>query len=502
MKTDQLETFLRDQAPESLVSVLLELAAEHEVVRARLARMQLTDQPDKLAASFKKILSGWRHSTRRIRYDEVHEFSLMLNGWLDQVARELMPSDPLAALALFEAFIESDEQWFERADDSGGGIGEVVRVACRYWLQAAARCQPQADEILGKDGDKTHVKSRGKPQRMVRNMAPPEDWSDRVQRLYEADRYGAREELLRNAGLLLDEVAQRVLVARFEWRLEQTLNSAPRANTLPVEVFEFSAALSLLAESLHDPDIKVRATLRYSPNPNSLQRKSFAQAFLDANRPADALAWLQSHGGLHDHWAQHEDSRQNMLAETLERLGRVEESSPIRQLIFERTPSEFYLQRWLKHLPEAAHAGAIAHARQVAMQHGDVIAAATLLVQLGDSSAAQARLLAEHHRIDGNFYDSLIPLAKSLRDNHCLRGEAVIYRALLKGILDRAYAKAYGHAARYWRRLGEIAASRADLSPLTSHRDFEALVRLQHGRKLAFWAYVNGSRRDRHDEAL
>ena len=72
---------------------------------------------------------------------------------------------------------------------------------------------------------------------------------------------------------------------------------------------------------------------------------------------------------------------------------------------------------------------------------------------------AEARLLTEPGRIDGNDYGRLVPLAKALRADECPRGETVVYRALLKRILDRAYALAYGHAARYWARLGEISGS-------------------------------------------
>ena len=141
----------------------------------------------------------------------------------------------------------------------------------------------------------------------------------------------------------------------------------------------------------------------------------------------------------------------------------------------------------------------IAHARQLALRHDDLTSAATLLLQLGDPAAAEARLLTEPGRIDGNDYGRLVPLAKALRNHDCPRGETVIYRALLKGILDRAYARAYGHAARYWSRLQEIANGATGLLPLPSHDEFEAEIRARHGRKTAFWAHVNGTRRDRHD---
>jgi len=462
-RNEDLETFLRRQEAGDLVAVLLELAKDHEAVQARLERMQLADRPDKLAAGFKKTLSGWRRSTKFYGYREAGEFGRMLDGWLDQVARELLPKDPPAALALFEAFIEADGAWFDRADDSDGVIGDAVRAACRHWLQAAARCE-----------------------------TPPDVWPERLLKLYQADEYGARDELLRRGDLLLDEPAQRGLVARLETQLSEALDASPRGESPPTEVFRISGALSLLAESLRDPDIMVRASLRYSPNPNLVQRQAFVRAYLDADRPADALAWLQ------ESWGHLEDSRQDLLADALERLGRFEESSPIRQRMFERTLSDFYLQRWLEHLPEAARPEAVAHARQLALRHDDLTAAATLLLQLGDADAAEARLLAEPGRIEGNDYGRLVPLAKALRDHECPRGETVVYRALLKGILERAYARAYGHAARYWTRLGEIAGSGVGLLPLPSHGDFEAEIRARHGRKSAFWAYVNGTRRDRH----
>ena len=463
--TEDLESFLRRQDVEDLVAVLLELAQDHEAVQARLARLQLADRPDKLAAGFKKTLSGWRRSTEFYGYREAGEFGRMLDGWLDQVARELLPKDPPAALSLLEAFIEADAAWFDRADDSDGVIGDAVRTACRHWLQAAARCK-----------------------------TPSDVWPERLLKLYQADQYGARDELLRCASLLLDEPSQRGLVARLESQLAQALAVSPSGESPPFDVFRISAALSLLAESLRDPDIMVRATLRYSPNPNPVQRQAFVRAYLEAERPADALVWLQ------DGWSHLDDSRQDLLADTLERLGRFAESSPIRQRMFERTLSGFYFQRWLEHLPEAERPEAIAHARQRALRHDDLAAAAAVLLQLGEADAAEARLIAESGRIDGNDYGRLVPLAKALRSHECLRGETVVYRALLKGILDRAYVRAYGHAARYWARLGEIAGSGGSLLPLSSHEEFEAEIRARHGRKSAFWAHVNGTRINRHYE--
>ena len=463
--TEDLPTFLNRQAHADLVTLLLELAQEHEAVHARLARMQLADQPDKLAAGFRKTLTALKRSSKFHGRREAAEFGRALEGWLDQVERELLPKDPPAALALFQAFIESDASWFDRADDSDGVIGAAVRAACRHWLRAAARCETPADA-----------------------------WPAQLLDLYLADEYGAREALLRDAALLLGQEAQRGLVARLDADLAALVDSWVAASPalggpLPHELFTLSGALSLLSESLGDPDVKVRATLRYSPDPNPVQRQSFARAYLEADRPADALLWLQ------DSWGHLEGARQDLLAKALEKLGRFEESVPIRRAQFEQTPSNYGLNCWLRHLAEPARTEALAQARKLALAHKNAAAAATVLLELGDADAAEQKLLAEHDGIDGGAYGSLAPLAKALRDHDCPRGETVVYRALLKDVLDRADTRAYGHGARYWARLREIANAGASLLPLPPHDAFEAEIRTRHARKASFWAHVNGPHR-------
>jgi hypothetical protein len=459
---EDLPTFLNRQAHGDLVTLLLELAQEHEAVHARLARMQLADQPDKLATGFRKTLAAWKRSSKFHGYREAAEFGRALEAWLDQVERELLPKDPPAALALFQTFIESDDSWFDRADDSGGAIGDAVRAACRHWLRAAARCETPADV-----------------------------WPAQVLDLYLADKHGARDAMLRNAGLLLPQEAQRGLVARLDADLAALVEawvatSPAQEEPPPLEVFKLSGALSLLSESLGDPDVKVRATLHYSPDPNPVQRQSFARAYLEADRPADALPWLEGN------WDYRDGDRQDLLAEALEKLGRFDESVPIRRAKFEQTLSSYGLDRWLRHLAEPAHTEALAKAREFALAHKNAAAAATVLLELGDADAAEEKLLAEPDGIDGGAYGSLVPLAKALRDHDCPRGETAVYRALLRDVLDRANTRAYGHASRYWARLREIANAGASLLPLPPHEAFEAEIRARHARKSSFWAHVNG----------
>lgn len=453
--TDDLKALVRSLDRDTLAKVLLELAADHEPVRERLQRLRLAAQPRKLAAAFRATLSGWRRGTRFINYRDSRAFARQIEAWLEQVGRELAPADPPLALELVETLIRSDEALFERADDSDGCIGDALRTACRLWLQTAARCEP-----------------------------PPGGWGERVYRLASDDGYGVREALLRHANLLLDEPGLRALVARFEGELAKSLESGSNRRGLPTGVFGASGSLHLLSDALRDPDVHVKAVLSYSPTPNPLQKEAFVAAYLKCGRHADALRWLDGN------WEHHERARLRLLAEAYAGLGRREECAQIRKRLFDATASVYDFREWRDVLREQERDAAGEHARQAAEALANPIAAATLLLELGDTGAAEALLVRRHAAIDGRDYPRLVPLAEALEKSQHRLGATACYRALLLAILDRAYARAYGHAASYLGKLRQLAAELGPQHDLESHGAFEAALRAKHPRKTAFWSRV------------
>ncbi|RVT51308.1 DUF6880 family protein [Rubrivivax albus] len=450
-RKEDLSAFIRRQNADTLSGLLLELASEHPEVQQRLERLQLADKPDRLAATFRKTLNGWRRQTRFLDYRAGIEWATEAEAWLSQIERELLPRDPMAAVALAEAFIECDESIFNRADDSSGRIGDAMRSACRLWLQAAARCESPADA-----------------------------WPARLRRLAEADKYGAREALWLQADLLLSPAQLRDLVAA----LERELDATAAGSTIAGEYCPGLGALTLLSHALRDPDIHVRATLRRSPKPNSVQKQDFVLQYLDVGRPADALPWLEDPADWHPH------TRLRLLAEVLKRLGQLERSGPIQQQVFEQTLSVDDFRTWLGHLAPAAQTAAFSRARELALDHDDPVTAARLLVEIGCFAEAEQVLVAEPARITGQDYSWLVPLAKTLEAQQCWRGATAVVRALLDAILAKAYSPAYGHAARYWHQLHAIAKHATDWSPLQPHAEYIAALRQKHARKTAFWAQV------------
>ena len=451
---DALSDFLRQQSVETLADILHTLASEVEPVRQRLERLQLQRNPAKLAAVFRKTLNAWKRSTRFVDYRDASAHAQERSLWLSQIEHELLPLNPPAALELFQAYIEADATWFEQADDSDGLVGDTVHEACRQWLQAAARCE-----------------------------SPRSAWPERMAALYLNDEYGARDELLGSAHLLLDDREIGDLIATFEHLLAQD-NQRDERGRLPSQAYRCIGAIKLLSKAIRDPDAQVRAVLSISPDPNPLQKAEFAKAYLESSRPADALPWLEGD------WSHLDDSRERLLAEAFEQLQRPANSAPIRQKIFERSLGLEDLSAWIQNLPEGERPAARKHAVELAKQSEQAVTAAELLLQLDDPAAADQLLVDRQAQVDGHDYYRLPDVARALLNSGCARGATVAYRALLNDLLERAYAKAYRHGAKYWVQLRLIANEYPTLAGLTPHAEYAETIRKAHARKVAFWACV------------
>jgi hypothetical protein len=165
-----------------------------------------------------------------------------------------------------------------------------------------------------------------------------------------------------------------------------------------------------------------------------------------------------------------------------------------RQQIFEESLAVWDLHAWLDLLPAHEQASAIERARELAAARKDPVVVALLLMDIGDDAEAEEALTGNPAAIEGRDYATLVPLAKALEGKGLRTAATLVYRALLVAILERAYAPAYRHAARYWARLAALAPTYIGPRHLESRAEFEARIRAQHKRKSSFWAHVSGAR--------
>ncbi|HEX8013047.1 MAG TPA: hypothetical protein VF814_19280 [Casimicrobiaceae bacterium] len=111
--------------------------------------------------------------------------------------------------------------------------------------------------------------------------------------------------------------------------------------------------------------MSTKATLRYSPNPNPLQKEHLAERYIRFGRPGEGLAWLEGDRG------GHEDRRDRLLAEAYAALGDTVRLRSVRRALFKRTGSPDEFEAWHGILDPAERAGTVADARDAEHRRSD-----------------------------------------------------------------------------------------------------------------------------------
>ena len=113
---------------------------------------------------------------------------------------------------------------------------------------------------------------------------------------------------------------------------------------------------------------------------------------------------------------------------------------------------------------------------------------ASFLLDVGRTAAAAEYVMAHAGELDGNLYNSLLPLADEMAKAGQPLAASLLYRALLLSILERGYTKAYPHGIRYLKKLEKLAAAITDWQGVSGHAAFLEILHRDHGRKTSFWS--------------
>ena len=231
-----------------------------------------------------------------------------------------------------------------------------------------------------------------------------------------------------------------------------------------------------------------------------------AERLRAAGRFAEALDWVRMGGRQHhvrliglEGEDLSDDSpavRQTLLeAQILTDLGQPAEAQHLRWSVFAETLAPVLLSAHLKALPDFDDIEAEERAFPIALDHPDFMAALRFFLAWRRHDLAEKLIVQRRTEVSGKDWHVLPAIADQLQHEAPLAA-TILYRALLAEILAKARSKAYGHGAAYLAALERLA-SGSDGDPdrptdLPLHAEFLAALRLDHGRKLGFWALVEG----------
>jgi len=481
MDPKEMKERLAALGPERLAAELLAAADRDDSLARRLELLARESDPDSLATQVRRRIAGLRRASRFVHYRESFGFARDLAEIVVAIESRVLPEAPATAFELADAFLSTEGCVLDRVDDSSGAVGEVFCDACRCWLKAAAAA---GDEILDEtpDGDRVEL---------LRSRAVESD-------------YGVRDPLLVEADLLLSEEELRRLAQGFETRARpgpqarsDTAGGAepgddagagpqqrdPGGRALDRDRSSACIHLSMVAEALEDPVLYERAITLLSGSVNELQMVDVARHYLEYGQPDEAVARLEGIAG-----GRGTDAL-SLLAEAHGRLGQTERQADCLWRLFERTSSARVFAELLEILPEDELAAARARARSVALEERSVLQAADFLLQAGFEEDAERLLLERHDEVRDapHHYNQVLPVAERARERGRPGIEMACLRWLLLDILEDGRSRAYGHAARYLRRLEGLDDEIDDYGPLPDHEAFVASIQEDHGRKRSFW---------------
>ncbi|WP_457670752.1 DUF6880 family protein [Thiolapillus sp.] len=454
MNIDTFKEKLADIDADTLRDFIFGLYLQYPELSNKIEALTLANDPVVLTRVLRKRIASLKRGRRFIDYRASFDFARELEAALADIESGLLERSPEHAFDLVDQFLATAESVLNRVDDSGGAVGEVYRQAVLLWLAAAAGWRDA-------------------------NI----DWVERIDQLYQQNDYGVLDPLLPNAHLLLTPDQLKQLAWRYENALCRALKSPEQEDKVNFVALHSGVALGQIADALHDPALYERSILIYSPQPNPLQMKSICEKYLQYEQPKSAMRYLNQA------WASRfEHDRLELLDKVCVQTGDRKQLKVIRSQLFQSEQSYASFKRYLETLDEDEKEQACRSAIRQAEQGGDILRSADLLLNLGQTERAQSLVLARHQELTECFYDGLLRLAKVFEKADCNLAAAACYRALLLDILVQARSKAYGHGARYFKKLEALAKRIKVFKPLPTHHAYVEQLRSVHGRKKSFWA--------------
>ena len=395
---------------------------------------------------FKTKLFGLKRLRRFIRWGESATFARELADFLNDLKTSV--EDPRVGVELVSSFYEADHGVLGNCDDSSGHVGDLFRYDAKdLFVSYASRCDDN-------------------------------EWlADLVLRLIRKDDYGVRDSLLNCAAEYLPESAMRRMVEHLWVSAEKESDEYGKRH--------FFLLVEALARQLKDAPLFEKARITAWGGPSTAACIDIAQVYLESGDAKTALSWLERIPA-EETFKAYEKNR--LLLEVYGKLGYREKQTEIAWRIFRCSRSEITLATLLEIIGEGEREQVIAGEAQAILREELLSYPDTyFLISVGRMVEAADYLLARAEQLNGDFYDSLLPLADAMEKDDRMLVASVIYRALLDSILRRAQSKHYSHGVRYLKKLDRMSGSVSDWLGIISHANYLAGLPQAHGRKFAFW---------------
>lgn len=446
MNNDRKQKLIDLTAPR-LADALLELATRSDEANDLIERLIAT--PTENIQRFKKQLTGLKRARRFIGRRESFSFARKLDMLLQDL--EAGVTDPLAGVELVAAFYEADHAVIGNCDDSDGCVGDVFRYSAKKLLAAfASRCT-----------DKEKVAAI-------------------LLKLNRKDDYGVRDASMENVGEFLPEPVIRKMITKVQKRTDKEQDKYQKGHHLRL--------IETMAQQIRDP-LLFEQTRIAAWGEHSTSAAAFidiGRVYLESGDVETAYSWLKK---IPENETFQSYERDKLLEEIYTRQGDEKKLTELLYQKFRSSHSMGTLEDLLAVIGDDKRDETISKEVDLILASpGFHRSDAEFLIAVGKIDEAERFILERAEQLDGYFYESLPPLAKTMASENRHLAASLIYRSLLISILERAYTKAYPHGVRYLKKLDELALSIMQWRKFDTHEMFKDQIYLAHGRKRSFWS--------------
>ena len=403
---------------EALAEVLIAHAATDPTLRKKLGMLLAgTEGPGKLAAEIDKRIKTIGRSRSIVDWEKRKPLVQELDHLRVTMATRLARQDAARAVELLWDFIGIADAVMQRV---GEGIGEVEDVF------------GTAMEDLGR---LSAAEPRGDAKALAR----------RVLAYCERDGFGATDALIRHMSEALGAGGR----AEIRRATEGALKTAPRSSgpqdwRADAKRRHLAFRLALLADLEKDADAFIAAIRAGAME--STHALEVAERLITANRPAEALDWLDK-PRRRDEDEDDDGTDTDLRIAALEAHGRKDEAQSVRWQHFERFLSAEHLRAYLKRLPDFEDFEAEQKALDVAAAHKQAARGLAFFITWRAHDRADRLVRERLTALDGRLYEVLRPAAEALEEKFP-EAASLLYRRLIESVLERGSSKQYQYAAR------------------------------------------------------
>ncbi len=445
---------------EALAELLVAHAATDPILRKKLGTLLAgTEGPGKLAAEIDKRIRTIGRSRSFVDWEKRKPLVHELDHLRMTIATRLAKQDRERAIELLWDFIGIADAMMQRVGD---GIREV-------------------EDVFGAAMEDLGRLSAAQPPLDVKALAR------RVLAFCERDGFGATDALIRHMSEALGAGGRAEIRSRTEAALKTTPRfSGPHEWRADAQRRRLAFRLALLADLENDADAFIAAIC--AGKMESTHALDVAERLVAANRPAEALDWLDKpRRRAEDEGDDGTDTDLRIAA--LDALGRKDEAQAVRWRHFERLLSAEHLRAYLKRLPDFEDFDAEQKALNVAAAHKQAARGLAFFIEWRALDRADRLVRERLAALDGRLYEVLRPAAEALEVKFP-EAASLLYRRLIESVLERGSSKQYQYAARDLLSCARLAPHLPVPGSIETHAAFVARLQKAHGRKYGFWGLI------------